>query len=134
MDDAAQVALGAGKYVLVTSYRKSGTPVPSPVWVVEDGDALGVWTPTDSWKVKRIRNRADVLIGPCDLRGNPTGEQIPATAEICDPETTARYRKLLARKYGVVGRLTLLGSKLRRGTRGTVGIRITPTPPTPPAV
>lgn len=129
MDDAAQVALGAGKYVLVTSYRKSGTPVPSPVWGVEDGDALGVWTPTDSWKVKRIRNRADVLIGPCDLRGNPTGEQIPATAEICDPETTARYRKLLARKYGVVGRLTLLGSKLRRGTSGTVGIRITPTPP-----
>ncbi|MGW6058278.1 PPOX class F420-dependent oxidoreductase [Streptomyces sp. NPDC055189] len=127
MDEAAQAELGAGKYLLVTSYRKSGTPVPSPVWFVEDGAALGVWTAADSWKVKRIRNRADVLIGPCDLRGNPTGEQIPATAEICDPETTARYRTLIARKYGVVGRLTLFGSKLRRGTSGTVGIRITPT-------
>ena len=126
MDDTSLERLGAGNYVLITSYRKNGTPVPSPVWVVEDGAALGVWTVADSWKVKRIRNRADVLIGPCDLRGNPTGEQIPATAEICDPEQTARYRTLLARKYGLVGRLTLLGSKLRRGPSGTVGIRITP--------
>lgn len=127
MDEVAQAGLGAGKYLLVTSYRKNGTPVPSPVWVVEDGDALGVWTAADSWKVKRIRNRADVLIGPCDVRGNPTGEQVPATAEICDPQATARYRTLIARKYGLIGRLTLLGSKLRRGTSGTVGIRISPT-------
>lgn len=95
------------------------------MWVVRDGDALGVWTVADSWKVKRVRNRADVLVGPCDVRGRPTGDQVPATAEICDPATTGRYRRLIARKYGVVGRLTLLGSRLRRGSAGTVGIRIT---------
>ncbi|MFF5847062.1 PPOX class F420-dependent oxidoreductase [Streptomyces massasporeus] len=125
MDDRTLDALGAGKYLLVTSYRKNGTPVATPVWVVRDGDALGVWTPADSWKVKRIRNRADVLVGPCDLRGNPTGDQVPATAEICDAATTARYRQLIGRKYGLTGRLTLLGSRLRRGVDGTVGIRIT---------
>ncbi|MET9581172.1 PPOX class F420-dependent oxidoreductase [Streptomyces sp. DT199] len=125
MDDRTLDELGAGKYLLVTSYRKNGTPVATPVWVVRDGDALGVWTPTDSWKVKRIRNRSDVLVGPCDLRGNPTGDQVPATAEICDAATTARYRQLIGRKYGVTGRLTLLGSRLRRGVDGTVGIRIT---------
>ncbi|MBY8868071.1 MULTISPECIES: PPOX class F420-dependent oxidoreductase [Streptomyces] len=117
--------LGAGKYLLLTSYRKNGTPVSTPVWVVRDGAALGVWTVADSYKVRRIRNRADVLVGPCDVRGNPTGDQIPATAEITDPATTARYRGLIARKYGIVGRLTLLGSRLRRGERGTVGIRVT---------
>ncbi|MFD7406169.1 PPOX class F420-dependent oxidoreductase [Streptomyces sp. NPDC059866] len=127
MDDSSLDRLGAGKYLLITSYRRNGTPVPTPVWVVADGDALGVWTVADSWKVKRIRNRSDVLVGPCDLRGNPTGEQVPATAEITDPATTARYRQLIARKYGVVGRLTLLGSRLRRGPNGTVGIRVTPT-------
>ncbi|MEU8033843.1 PPOX class F420-dependent oxidoreductase, partial [Streptomyces sp. NPDC049099] len=84
-----------------------------------------VWTAADSFKVKRIRRRPDVLVGPCDLRGNPTGEQLPATAEITDAATTARYRGLVARKYGIVGRLTLLGSRLRRGTDGTVGIRVT---------
>ncbi|MGW0611520.1 PPOX class F420-dependent oxidoreductase [Streptomyces sp. NPDC002788] len=125
MDDRALDDPGAGKYLLITSYRRNGTPVATPVWVVRDGDALGVWTPADSWKVKRIRDRADVLVGPCDLRGNPTGDQVPATAEICDAATTARYRKLIARKYGLTGRLTLFFSRLRRGPDGTVGIRVT---------
>ncbi|MGK5696486.1 PPOX class F420-dependent oxidoreductase [Streptomyces sp. URMC 128] len=125
MDDRALDELGAGKYLLITSYRRNGTPVATPVWVVRDGDALGAWTSADSWKVKRIRNRADVLVGPCDLRGRPTGEQLPATAEICDAATIARYRQLIARKYGITGRLTLLGSRLRRGLDGTVGIRVT---------
>ncbi|MEU9831852.1 PPOX class F420-dependent oxidoreductase [Streptosporangium sp. NPDC048047] len=128
MDDASLDRLGTGKYLLVTSYRRNGTPVATPVWVVRDGDALGVWTAADSWKVKRIRARADVLVGPCDLRGNPTGDQVPATAEICDAATTARYRQLIARKYGIIGRLSLLGSRLRRGEAGTLGIRVTPTP------
>ncbi|GAB2452731.1 PPOX class F420-dependent oxidoreductase [Streptomyces incanus] len=126
MDDALLERLGAGKYLLVTSYRRNGTPVATPVWVVRDGNALGVWTAADSWKVKRIRARADVLVGPCDVRGRPTGGQVPAAAEICDVATTARYRELIARKYGLPGRLTLLGSRLRRGRDGTVGIRVTP--------
>ena len=128
MDDTLLEQLGAGKYLLVTSYRKNGTGVPTPVWVVRDGDALGVWTVADSWKVKRIRARGDVLVGPCDLRGKLTGEQVPATAEICDEATSARYRGLIARKYGITGRLTLFGSRLRRGANGTVGVRITLTP------
>lgn len=124
MDKTALERLGAAKYLLVTSYRKNGTEVATPVWVVRDGDTLGVWTAADSWKVKRIRNRADVLVGLCDMRGNPTGERIPATAEICGRDGTERYRKLIARKYGVLGRLTLFGSRLRRGKNGTVGIRV----------
>ncbi|MFF2503236.1 PPOX class F420-dependent oxidoreductase [Streptomyces sp. NPDC058067] len=125
MDVTRLARLGAGKYLLVTSFRKNGSPVATPVWVVRDGSSLGVWTVADSWKVKRIRQRGDVLVGPCDARGNPTGEQTPATAEICTPEVTARYRTLIRRKYGLLGTLTLLGSRLRRGLRGTVGIRIT---------
>jgi PPOX class probable F420-dependent enzyme len=127
--DATEVdRLGAGKYLLITSYRRNGTPVATPVWVVRDGDALGVWTAADSGKVKRVRARADVLVGPCDMRGRPTGEQVPATAGICDAEATARIRTLIARKYGLMGRLTLLGSRLRRGVHGTVGLRIVPRP------
>ncbi|MFJ2813456.1 PPOX class F420-dependent oxidoreductase [Streptomyces sp. NPDC087294] len=124
MDDTTLERLGAGKYLLVTSFRKNGSPVATPVWVVRDEATLGVWTVADSWKVRRIRARADVLVGPCDVRGNPTGEQVSATAEITDEATAVRYRQLLARKYGIFGRLTLLGSRLRRGATGTVGIRI----------
>ena len=122
---ARLISLASGSYLLVTTYKKDGSTVPTPVWVVRDGDALGVWTVSDSWKVRRIRNRADVLVGPCDVRGRPTGEQVPATAEICDARRTAAYRTLLRQKYGFMGWITLLGSRLRRGEKGTVGIRIT---------
>ena len=47
--------MGDGKYVLLTTYRRDGTPVATPTWVVRDGDALAVWTATDSGKVKRVR-------------------------------------------------------------------------------
>ncbi|MCX4749849.1 PPOX class F420-dependent oxidoreductase [Kitasatospora sp. NBC_01287] len=125
MADALLDKLGRGKYLLVTSYKKDGTAVPTPVWVVRDGEALGIWTVADSWKVKRIRRRPEVLVGPCDVRGRPTGESVPAAAELLDAAGAARYRQLLSRKYGLMGRLTLLGSRLRRGADGTVGIRIT---------
>ncbi|MFD7642620.1 PPOX class F420-dependent oxidoreductase [Kitasatospora sp. NPDC059795] len=124
MADTALDRLAAGSYLLITSYRKDGSAVPTPVWMVRDGDTLGVWTAADSWKVKRIRRRADVLVGPCDVRGNPTGEAVPATATVADAATAERYRKLLARKYGLLGRVLLLGSRLRRGTAGTIGLTV----------
>jgi PPOX class probable F420-dependent enzyme len=117
--------LASGKYLLVTTFRKDGREVPTPVWVVRDGDALGIWTVADTGKVKRIRNRADVLVSACDIHGNPEGEASPGRAEILGADEARNYRGLLARKYGLIGRLTLLGSRLRRGTDGTVAIRIT---------
>jgi PPOX class probable F420-dependent enzyme len=117
--------LGAGKYALVTTYRKDGRSVPTAVWVVRDGDALAIWTVADSGKVKRIRRNASVLVGPCDMRGRSTGDQVPAEAVILDPAGTERVRKLLANKYGIIGRVTLLVSRLRRGAAGTIGIRVT---------
>lgn len=117
--------LAAGKYVLVTTFRRDGRAVPTPVWVVRDGDALGIWTVATSGKVKRIRNRADVLVSACDIRGNPSGEPVPGQAQILDGGQSRRYRGLLGRKYGLLGKLTLAGSRLRRGADGTVGIRIT---------
>ena len=123
MDDTLD-RLAAGKYLLVSTYKKDGSTVATPVWVVRDGDALGVWTVADSWKVKRIRNRADVLVGPCDLRGKPTGEPVPGVAQILSVTETAHYRGLLRRKYGLLGAVSLFGSRLRRGADGTIGIRI----------
>ncbi|MGM1058139.1 PPOX class F420-dependent oxidoreductase [Saccharothrix sp. Mg75] len=118
--------LGDGKYLLLTTFRRSGAAVPTPVWVVGDGDALYAWSAADAGKVKRIRNSGDVRVGPCDFKGNPTGEQVPATATLLDRAGSDRVRSMIARKYGLMGRLTLLGSRLRRGAGGTVGIEIHP--------
>jgi uncharacterized protein len=117
--------LGAERYALVITYRRDGRGVPTPLWVVRDGDALAVWTPVGSGKVKRIRRSAAVLVGPCTARGEPTGDQVPATASLLDDAGTERIRGLIRRKYGLMGRLTLWGSRLRRGRAGTVGIRLT---------
>ena len=117
-------ALGESQYVLVTTYRKDGRTVPTPVWVVRDGDALAIWTPTQSGKVKRIRRRPVVLVGPCDFRGNLSGDQVPGIATVLDADATDRVRGLLKKKYGLMGWLTVSGSRVRRGRLGTVAIRI----------
>ncbi len=116
--------LAAENYVLLTTYRKDGRAVATPVWVVGDGDALAVWTVTDSGKVKRIRRSGEVTVAPCDVRGNQHGEAVPGLATVADAAATERIRGLLRRKYGIRARLGLLGSRLRRGLAGTVGIRI----------
>jgi PPOX class probable F420-dependent enzyme len=116
--------LAAGKYVLLTTFRRDGRAVGTPVWVVRDGAALGVWTARDSGKVKRIRNDGKVTVAACDARGNPRGGAVSGHASLLDAAETERYRGLIRRKFGVIGRLTLFGSRLRRGKAGTIGVRI----------
>ncbi|WP_327090091.1 PPOX class F420-dependent oxidoreductase [Nonomuraea sp. NBC_01738] len=117
--------LGASQYISVTTYRRDGTPVATPVWCAQDGDAVVFWTVTGSGKVKRIRNNPEVTLAPCDLRGNLLGDAVKGRAEILSAEETARARGLLRRKYGFIGWVTLLGSRLRRGADGTIGVRVT---------
>lgn len=42
---------GTAKYVSLTTFRKDGTPVATPLWAALDGDRLVLWTRTESWKV-----------------------------------------------------------------------------------
>ncbi|MDO3703971.1 PPOX class F420-dependent oxidoreductase [Micromonospora sp. C28SCA-DRY-2] len=117
--------LAAEKYLLLTTFRKDGRAVATPVWAVRDGDALAVWTAANSGKVKRIRRSGEVTVAPCDVRGRPHGEAVPGHATLCDPAGTRRIRGLIKQKYRLLGRLSLLGSRLRRGEGGTVGVRVT---------
>ncbi|MFC8228306.1 PPOX class F420-dependent oxidoreductase [Streptomyces sp. NPDC057287] len=89
------------EYVSLTTYRKDGTPVATPVWAAADGDVLYVWTRSDSWKVKRLRNDSRVRVTVCDVRGRidegaPSAE---GTARLLDRDGTVAVRKVLARKY-----------------------------------
>ena len=114
--------LGSEKYVLLTTFRRDGRAVPTPLWVVPDGTGLGFWTPAETGKVKRIRNGGRVTVQPCDVRGNPSGEPVEARARVGGDADKTRVVAGITRKYGVLGRLTLIGSRLRRGDRGTVAI------------
>jgi PPOX class probable F420-dependent enzyme len=116
--------LARGSYLLVTTFRKDGTPVPTPVWVGRDGDELLVWTQTTAGKVKRIRNNPAVELTECDLRGKPRGETVKGTARILDADETERARRMLRKKYGIAGRVVIGSSKLFRGSDGTVCLAI----------
>ncbi|MFF2024225.1 PPOX class F420-dependent oxidoreductase [Streptomyces sp. NPDC058171] len=122
--DAVLRELAAGKYLLLTTFRRDGRAVPTPVWVMLDGQALAVWSAADSGKVKRIRNGGRVTVGPCDVRGRPLGVSTPGFAEVLAPDESAHVTGLMKRKYGLVARIGLLGSRLRGGSERSVGIRI----------
>ena len=116
--------LGAEKYVLLTTFRRDGRAVPTPLWVVPDGSGLAFWTPAGTGKVKRIRNSGRVTVAACDVRGNVRGAAVEAQARIGDAADLRRVAEGLKRKYGLMGRLSLLGSKLRRGADGTLAILV----------
>lgn len=118
--------VGAAKYVMLTTFRQDGRPVASPLWAAQDGDALVMWTVADSWKVKRIRRNPKVLVQACDARGRKVfGPQVEGMAEVLDDAGSDRVTELIERKYGIAGRITVLGSRIRRGRRGTLGVSIT---------
>lgn len=121
-------AVASANYVLLTTFRKDGTPVGTPVWAVSEGDTLYVWTEAEAGKVKRVRRNPQVTLQPCSATGKPHGEIEHGAARILDAEGTEKVRRLLRRKYWLTGPLIILGSTLRRGKSGTIGLAITPAP------
>jgi PPOX class probable F420-dependent enzyme len=116
--------LTRGSYLLVTTFRKDGTPVPTPVWVGQDGGEVLVWTPAASGKIKRIRNNPTVELTECDVRGKPRGETVKGTARILDKAGTERGRRVLLKKYGISGRVVIGASTLFRGRDHTICVAI----------
>ncbi|MYT26445.1 PPOX class F420-dependent oxidoreductase [Streptomyces sp. SID7760] len=119
--------LNQGKYVSLTTFRKDGTPVATPVWAVADGGELYVWTRSDSWKVKRIRNNGRVTLSACDVRGRVAegAAVLEGEARLLDEAGLARVRKLMSRKYTWQFWLVDLPAALaRRGKRPHTAIAV----------
>ncbi len=87
------------KYITLSTFRKSGMAVATPVWFGEQDDKLYVMTRSDSGKYKRIRNNPQVRIAPCTIRGKVTGPDFAATARILPPEDWPGARRTIERKY-----------------------------------
>jgi PPOX class probable F420-dependent enzyme len=87
------------RHLLLTTFRKDGTPVATPVHVAVDGDVAYVRTFDPSGKVKRIRRNGNVEVAPSTLRGRPTGPTSRAHARILEGAEAAHAAQLLAAKY-----------------------------------
>lgn len=97
--------VGQGKYLRLTTFRRDGTSVPTPVLQVRDGDRLLVMTGGTTGKVKRLRHTSKVLIAASDVRGRvkPGVQDIEGTAEmITDVPELDRLVGLLKDKYGLM--------------------------------
>ncbi|MFD6230465.1 PPOX class F420-dependent oxidoreductase [Streptomyces sp. NPDC060232] len=119
--------LGNARYVSLTTFRKDGTPVATPVWAVADGGELYVWTRSDSWKVKRIRNDGRVTLAACDVRGRVEegAPVVEGRARLLDEEGLRRVRKLMSRKYTwQFWALDVPAALVRRGKRPHTAIAV----------
>jgi uncharacterized protein len=114
--------------ISVTTFKRNGTAVATPVWCVGKNGSLLVFSEADSGKVKRIRHDPHVSVAPCSFRGTPRGPAVDADATVVDD--TDEVEALLARKYGWMWRgynlLMAAGRWLRRQPRpDSVTITIT---------
>ena len=119
------IDLAESEFVLLTTFRRDGTGVPTAVWVAPVDGALGVWTAASSGKIKRIRRDGAVTVAPCDRSGTPLGDAVTGRAVVLDVSGTRRVRDAVRRKYGLFGRAVTALITLRRGDRGAAGLAIT---------
>jgi PPOX class probable F420-dependent enzyme len=120
-----------GKYLSLTSFKRDGTGVATPVWFVVDGDRLLVTTDPHSFKAKRIARDPDVTVALCSAGGKLHSDPVPARAEFLPESDLAGVERLMARKYRVDRVLILPIYRLvqrlrgRRGSGDAVALAIT---------
>jgi len=90
------------KRALLVTYRRDGTPVPTPVWAAPGaGGLLYVRSERASGKLKRLRNDARLLVAPCTVRGEPLGAPFEARARVLDAGEERVAEQALAARYGL---------------------------------
>lgn len=128
--DPTLSALGDERFVSLTTFRRSGERVSTPVWIARDGDALVVTTPEASGKVKRLRNSPRVEIRPCSRMGQVRdgAEPVAGVAEVLtDRGSRERLTGIIRGKYGIEYRIVMGIERLlgKSGQDNRVILRIT---------
>ncbi len=103
------MALSDEQYMLFTTFRRDGTPVSTPVWVVRLGDGeVGFWTSSGSGKAKRLAHTDRVTVQPCDARGRvKQGSAVTdGTARLVSGAELDQISERVRAKYGAMTKLT----------------------------
>jgi PPOX class probable F420-dependent enzyme len=116
-------ALFPGRYLSVTSFKRDGTGVATPVWFVSDGRRLFAFTDLHSAKVRRIHRDPRVLIASCRVDGKLRRQPVSARAEVLTADSDLeRVQKLLLERYKLSYRVVMLFYRLGRRLRGKSSI------------
>jgi len=112
------------KHISIETYRKTGDPVRTPVWFVEENGELFVRTDSDTGKIKRIRNNPKVRVATSNMRGTVKGSWVEGEARIIDPESSKHVFSLLRKKYGMFYRIIRFTERFSRKKAKPVGLAI----------
>ena len=127
---AERDAILSAQYVALTTYRRDGTPVTTPVWAAAEGESLYLFSNATAGKVKRLRNSTRAAVAPCTATGKVTGAQLPAEAFNLAGDQMPKVWKLLTKKYGMAVRLFIaydrVRSLLRMQPSAGIEVRLTP--------
>jgi PPOX class probable F420-dependent enzyme len=108
-----------GRYLSITSFKRDGTGISTPVWFVSDGGRLYAFTDLHSAKVRRIRHNPHVEIASCRPWGKLRQEPVSARAEVLtDTADLECVRELLLARYRISYRVVMFFYRLGRRLRG----------------
>lgn len=126
--------LAAEPFLSLTTFRRTGEPVSTPLWVAadQDLDALLFWTPASSGKVKRLRHTSRVTVQPCDRSGKVAADAPTLTglAELIEDSTAvsaveARIKSKYGLQFRAITGVEKVASLIRRRPVTRLAIRVT---------
>ena len=90
------------KYMSLTTFRKTGEAVITPVWFAESKGTIYVGTGVNAGKLKRIRHTERVALAACTMSGKVTGSEIEGKARVVsEPQEMSEAEAALSKKYGL---------------------------------
>ena len=92
---------GKGHRTLLTSFRRNGTGVGTPVGTVASNGKLYFMTVAETWKVKRLARNPRVTLAPGTRKGDAPGPSIEGTVRRLSAQEARRARDLL--RVGIMG-------------------------------
>jgi uncharacterized protein len=106
------------QYMSLTTFRKNGDPVSTPVWFAQIGDKLYVYSAANTGKIKRLQHTQRVTVAPCTGAGKVTGEVQEAVARILSAAEGKIAEDAINHKYGWQKRgLAILSAIMRLFSR-----------------
>lgn len=116
--------LSGQQYMSLTTFRKNGEGVATPVWFATDASKLYVLSEKTAGKLKRIAHTPQVTVAPSTFSGKVTGETAQGTARLLVGKEADFALACLNKKYGLIKRLFDFYGWLRRSE--IVYLEITP--------
>jgi len=98
---SAFAGLQGHSFIALTTFRKTGVPVVTPVWFILQPDGVLVFTGRSSGKVKRLRNNPQVELSPSDFRGKPLGPAATGTVRFLPESQWPDCEQAFQKRYGL---------------------------------